>query len=411
MEVMNLSDSQINLLNTLLKNDIIDSDVLELLNMKKNKMINEVHPFVITPPKSDSGRWMTYVNTEEDERKKIVAPTKQKLYEKLYLHYFDNEGDTLETIYSKWLLKRKSENVNSRTLKRNENHWSRYYANHKIVQIPLSKLSAQIIEDFFHETIEKFNITVKELNNMKFILKDMLLMAKRQNLILTNPYLDVHVKTYGCRPQSKRSDGSNVYLPEEKERMFAALNQEIYSQPNNTDAYAIFLLFKLGLRIGEVVAIRDCDIDYNTGELHIHRMETLVEDSNGNLRPAIANHTKKKSHYGDRYLPLGEYELSLIAKVKEINAICGYEEQDFLFVDAKGRTKIREIDNRIRKLCKKAGIEVKSAHDIRRTVASEMFSNGVSVEIIRDFLGHSDIKTTWGYIFDNNSKEDTYNLI
>ena len=43
----------------------------------------------------------------------------------------------------------------------------------------------------------------------------------------------------------------------------------------------------------------------------------------------------------------------------------------------------------------KAGIKEKSAHDIRRTVASLMFNVGrIPIEIIRDFLGHSDIKTT-----------------
>lgn len=54
---------------------------------------------------------------------------------------------------------------------------------------------------------------------------------------------------------------------------------------------------------------------------------------------------------------------------------------------------------------------MKSAHDIRRTVASEMFNNGVPVEIIRNFLGHSDIKTTYGYILDNKKKENTCRMI
>lgn len=75
-----------------------------------------------------------------------------------------------------------------------------------------------------------------------------------------------------------------------------------------------------------------------------------------------------------------------------VNKGYGYFKQDFIFCDEKGRTKIREIDNRIRKHCNKADIEVKSAHDFRRTVASELFNNGVPVEIIRNYLGHSDIK-------------------
>ena len=69
------------------------------------------------------------------------------------------------------------------------------------------------------------------------------------------------------------------------------------------------------------------------------------------------------------------------------------------------------IDNLIRKLCNKAKIEVKSAHDIRRTVASEMFSQGVPVEIIRGYLGHSDIKTTFGYILNNQTKAETNKII
>ena len=40
-----------------------------------------------------------------------------------------------------------------------------------------------------------------------------------------------------------------------------------------------------------------------------------------------------------------------------------------------------------------------------------MLNNGVPVEIIRNFLVHSDIKTTHGYILDNKKKEDTCRMI
>ncbi|MCR5799704.1 MAG: site-specific integrase [Lachnospiraceae bacterium] len=69
------------------------------------------------------------------------------------------------------------------------------------------------------------------------------------------------------------------------------------------------------------------------------------------------------------------------------------------------------IENLIRKLCAKCGIEAKSSHDIRRTVASELNAQGVNVEMIRAYLGHSDVKTTFGYIYNNRSKEETNNLL
>ena len=77
----------------------------------------------------------------------------------------------------------------------------------------------------------------------------------------------------------------------------------------------------------------------------------------------------------------------------------------------KGRTKIREVDNCIRAQCTRAGIPVKSAHDIRRTVASEMDRRGVTIKIIRWYLGHNDIATTRGYILNNQGKQEITNII
>ena len=307
--------------------------------------------------------------------------------------------------------KRRNDNVNIRTIRRNENHWNKYYSSHKIVTISISKLSFEMIESFFHECIRKFSLTSKELNNMKFIMTDIFKLAKKRKLIVENPMLEVEINTNACRPAKKQNDLSRVYLPDEKEKLFYDLNNEIMENPDNTDAYAIFILFKLGLRIGEVVAIKRADIDFKTCEIHIHRMETIREDSTGKLIPMIEEYTKKKSPYGDRFLPLSQYEISLFETVEKVNEDNGFHDDDFVFCDTVGRTKIREIDNRIRKLCNRADIDVKSAHDIRRTVASEMFNNSVPVQIISNYLGDADVKTTWGYILDNHKKEETARII
>ena len=84
---------------------------------------------------------------------------------------------------------------------------------------------------------------------------------------------------------------------------------------------------------------------------------------------------------------------------------------DFIFCDKEGRTKIREVDNCIRAQCTRAGIPIKSAHDIRRTVASEMNRRGVPIEDIRWYLGHSDIATTQTYILNNQDKQETTKTI
>ena len=40
-----------------------------------------------------------------------------------------------------------------------------------------------------------------------------------------------------------------------------------------------------------------------------------------------------------------------------------------------------------------------------------MYNQGLSLEIIRQYLGHSNIQTTRGYILNNRSKQETNELI
>lgn len=407
--VCSLSDKQ--LLQDLLNSDIMKSDVVkQQLNMIKKNKVLEIHEYTITAPKGNDARWQTYLK-KDGKRVKISAKSEQGLYDKLYEFYYQNNL-SLEMLYPEWVEKRTNANVNIRTIRRNKNHWDKYYKEHKIVKISVKMLTTDMLETYFNEMVKKHSLTLKELNNMKFILKDMLKICKRRNLIDTNPFIDMEINKNACRPANKLNDVSRVYLPDEQVRFFEALRKEILTYPDNTDCYAISLLFKLGLRIGELCALTWDDIDLETSEIHIHKMETQDEDSTGKMRSVVVPYTKKKSSYGDRFLPLSEYELDIFQKVKAINEENHYKDGNFIFCDEYGRTRIREIDNRIRKLCNQADIApVKSAHDVRRTVATQMHMQGIPIRIIQEFLGHSDTKTTWGYIVNNQEKEVLHSRI
>lgn len=379
--------------------------------MKKEKVLSK-HPYQITQQNNGEKRWQTYIVDETTQkRRKITATSERKLIEKLFNYYFEETAITVRKLYPEWLSKRKTCGISPRTVKRNENHWDKYYSDNPIIDIPIHKLTAEQIEDFFHSTICKFNLTAKELGNMKYIFVDIMKLAYKRKYIVQNPFQNVDINTNGCKPQCKKNSTSRVYLPDEKEKLFESLNQYIDTHPNRTDGYAIFLLFKLGLRIGELVALKWSDIDYSNNELHIHRMESMVNGDDEKLTPAVVEYTKRKSPYGDRFLPLGDYEMLLFQKINQINSIHNLSDDDFIFCNEHGRIPTRSIDKRIRKCCIKADIEIKSAHDIRRTVASEMFNQGVPVVIIKQYLGHSDIKTTYDYILDNHQKSETHKII
>lgn len=407
-----MNQNDISILQEVLDCDTIPMEVLEAITNMKIAKVKEIHKYAITKTNGKETRWQTYIKTDST-RKKVSANTEKALYLKLYEHYYGTDMATVESLYPEWLIRRKSSNLSPRTIKRYEQYWEKYYRNSDIILVPIDKLKTDDIERFLYECIRKFSMNKKALDNMKFVIADILKMAKRKNLIIRNPMDEVEIKSYSCAPSTRYADSSRVYCTEEKEAMFREIQKEIHEYPNNTDCYAILLLFKLGLRIGEICALKWSDMGWDSGfgEIHIRRTESQELDSDGKLRPVVLEHTKKKSPYGDRFLPLGEYELNILRTVKQINTDNGYYDDDYIFCDENGRTKIREIDNRIRKLCTHANIPIKSAHDIRRTVASEMHMNGVPIKIIQKYLGHSDISTTWGYIYNTKNKQETSDLI
>lgn len=236
-----------------MKSDELESIVKE---MKKEKVLQK-HPYQITPPIKDGGRWMTYIlDTEVNKRFKITSYTEDGIYQKLYKTYFPVKKETLEILYPLWIEKRKGMNLSSRTIQRNRNHWEKYYEDTKIVRKSIDRITVEDIEDFFHSCISDYDMTKKDLDNMKLIFKDLMKYAKKKGLILSNPYDDIEIKVNGCKPPNNPKDESRVYLPEEKEKLFRQLNKRLLQMPYETDSYVVFLLFKLGLRIGEAVALK-----------------------------------------------------------------------------------------------------------------------------------------------------------
>ena len=122
---------------------------------------------------------------------------------------------------------------------------------------------------------------------------------------------DVEINTTGCAPAQPKLSESRVYLSHEVPAIQKEIDAELRAIPHNTTALAIRLLFVLGLRVGELVALRESDIDWDKLTIHIQRTEQRMEKG----PPRLVNHTKKKSPYGNRVLPLGESGAAIIRQI------------------------------------------------------------------------------------------------
>ena len=71
----------------------------------------------------------------------------------------------------------------------------------------------------------------------------------------------------------------------------------------------------------------------------------------------------------------------------------------------------RQINYVLEKYAERTKQKTKSSHKMRKTYASMLNANGVPIDAIREQLGHSNLSTTYGYIYNPLTEAETYDLI
>ena len=159
---------------------------------------------------------------------------------------------------------------------------------------------------------------------------------------------------------------------------------------------AVKLNFLLGLRVSELVALKWDDIE---DEKHIHVMrEEVRNQETGEL--LVVDHTKTNQ---DRFVALIPKGYELLSKLEHQN--------EYIFVRDNKRLTARQIAYVLEKYAERMGLHTKSPHKMRKTYASLLNANGVPLDHIREQLGHNNLSTTLGYIYNPLTEKETFDLI
>ena len=155
------------------------------------------------------------------------------------------------------------------------------------------------------------------------------------------------------------------------------------------------LNFLLGLRVGELVALKWDDVVDN--KLHVVREEVRDQTTNS---LQVVEHTKTNH---DRFV-------TLVPKAKAILELIE-NQSEYIFMRDGARITARQINYVLEKYAERMGVSTKSSHKIRKTYASNLNAKGVPLDCIREELGHADASTTLAYIYNPLTETETYNLI
>jgi len=159
---------------------------------------------------------------------------------------------------------------------------------------------------------------------------------------------------------------------------FVLSKEEIYDMINCIEnpkhKLLIKMLYSSGLRISECLKLRIKDV--NEGIV-------FVRSGKGNK---------------DR--------ISIIADLSnEIVALCSGNSEDYIFPGKKGHLTTRSAQMILKKAAKRAKINKRVyPHCLRASFATHLIDQGEHLGDIKELLGHSNIRTTYGYIRPNHSR-------
>lgn len=152
-----------------------------------------------------------------------------------------------------------------------------------------------------------------------------------------------------------------------------------------------------GMRIGEMLAIQNEDIDFENKNLNINGTIHWFHDESGGF--GIKDTTKTESSY--RTIGLSSRSCEILRKAilenkKDSKWNDNYLDRNFVFTNHKGNPMQTERFNKIlRESAKDVGIKKEiSSHILRHSHISLLSQQGVSLKAIMDRVGHSDHRTT-----------------
>lgn len=397
MQLVAMKNSEYNLLKDALVYDIISLDsVSEQIMNKQLEKIAKIHPYAITPPSPTGGRWQTTYRDAKGKRKSVKAQSREELLKKLIPVYFSQEHIeklTFEMLFEEWITY-KSTVVNSQnTIKRHRQHYKKYFQDLSLATKKIKNIDELELESICNNIVRDNNMSRKEWTNVKTILNGMYQYAIRKKYITENP-IDSVVIFAKYRQVVKKTGKTQVYNTEELVSLNNYLDS-MYSETHDTVFLAVKLNFLLGLRVGELVALKWIDIVDN--KLHVVREEVRDQTTNS---LQVVEHTKTNH---DRFV-------TLVPKAKAILELIE-NKSEYIFMRDDTRITARQINYVLEKYAERMGVSTKSSHKIRKTYASNLNAKGVPLDCIREELGHADASTTLAYIYNPLTETETYNLI
>jgi integrase len=356
--------------------------------------------------KRKDGRWVAVATVSYDDdgkpkRKFLYGKTRTEVAKKLNVLLSDvqngitsdDSDQTLKTWLGIWFRDYSSRKIKQST----RSSYDMYIHKHifpEIGNLKISTLTPTVIQRFYNKKIEsgrldgKGGLNPKTLKNIHNMLHAALDQAVKNDIIAKNPCNSVVL------PPMKKKE-IQVLSVEDQSKLIDACRSERLG-------FGITLTLHTGLRLGELLGLKWCDVDFENRTLSVNRTLNRLKsfDPNSPAKTEIVIGIPKTKN-SMRRIPLSELLVEKFTdhkaaqdKEKTVNADI-YIDQDFVFANIIGMPiEPRAYQDVFKRALKKGNVADINFHALRHTFATRALELNIPAKIVSQILGHATIQLT-----------------
>ena len=286
-------------------------------------------------------------------------------------------------------------------------------------KLRIASVKKSDVKRFYNTLADEKILTIATIDNVHTVLHQVFDLAVDDNYIRSNP-------TDHMLKELKQSHNFET----EKRKALTIAEQQLFvdflkKHPQYNHWYPVFaVMLGTGMRVGEIVGLRWCDIDLEKGIISVNH--TLVYYNHGDGKGCSFSINTPKTRAGERTIPMLDFVKEAFLLEKKYQEETGLHCKatvdcytDFIFVNRFGDVQHQGTLNKaIRRIIRDCNDEVLlrgeddpvllpkfSCHSLRHTFTTRLCESGVNVKVIQDVLGHADISTTMDIYVDMKQKE------